>query len=69
MDIIQKAHDNKEIRWLKKIYNPQEGTAEYIGQIRADGVITDPWLQDKFLEHRMKREGFIDCPWPTKLSD
>lgn len=65
--IIEMAQERREIKWLRKIYNPASHMAEYIGKIYEQGIISDMWLQEKYLEHQAKRDGYIDCPWPTFL--
>lgn len=65
--ILDKAVENNEIRWLKRTYDPTTWIAEYVGIVR--GQITDPWLQEKYLEHMAKRDGYMDCPWPTLLNN
>ena len=65
--VIENAEQNREIKWLKKIYDPASHMAEYIGKVFDKGIISDKWLQDKFLEHSAKRDGYIVCPWPQIL--
>jgi hypothetical protein len=62
---LEDANELREIKWLKKTYNPQDGKARYIGQVKKE--ITDLQLQELYKTQVLKREGLIDCPWPTKI--
>lgn len=66
LKILEAAQSAQEVWWVRKIYMPDLGNkAKYIGQVKKE--ISDPWLKEIFYQHRLKREGYIDCPWPTVL--
>lgn len=67
LKILQDTSDKREIKWLRKKYWPEDGQAEYVGQVLKE--ITNPWLKEKFEMHLLKREGYMDCPWPTVLNE
>jgi hypothetical protein len=67
-EILEKAAENREIKWLAKKYFYVEGKSEYIGLLLKNvKEIHDEWLRDIVETHLLKREGLIQCPWPTKI--
>ena len=67
-EILEKARENGEIKWLRKKYLYVEGKSEYIGLLLKDAKdIKDDWLREIVETHLLKREGLIQCPWPTKI--
>ena len=67
-DILEKSEENFEIKWVRKKYFYVEGKSEYIGILRKDiNEIEDEWLRDIVSKHLLKREGLMQCPWPTKI--
>lgn len=66
--ILNKAQEDREIWWLLKKFDYQSKISEYVGLLRKDvSEIKNEWLRDICIMHQVKREGFIQCPWPTKL--
>jgi hypothetical protein len=67
--ILEQAASNLEIKWLRRKYFYIEGTSEYIGLLLKDAKnIQDEWLRGIVEMHMLKREGLIQCPWPTKIN-
>jgi hypothetical protein len=69
-EILEKAAENREIKWLSKKYFYVEGKSEYIGLLLKDAKdIQDEWLRGIVETHLLKREGLMQCPWPTKIRE
>jgi hypothetical protein len=68
--ILEQAKTNLEIKWLRRKYFFVEGKSEYIGLLLKDVKdIKDDWLRGIVETHVLKREGLIQCPWPTKIRE
>jgi hypothetical protein len=67
---LDEAATNKEVRWVSRKYFFVEGKSEYVGLLlKKLDEIQDQWLKEQIYLHQMKREGYIQCPWPQKLNE
>lgn len=64
--VVEEAVERREIRLLKKSYNPEEHKAVYVA-LGIKDKLTDAWMQELYEMHQLRREGLIRCPWPTKI--
>lgn len=67
IDICEKAEENRELRWLNKKYEPEKCLAKYVAIVHKP--LSDEWLKEEFEMQQMKRQGWMECPWPTKIGD
>jgi hypothetical protein len=67
IEICEKAQENKELRWLNKKYDPEKCLARYIAIVHKQ--LSDEWLKEEFEMQQMKRQGWMECPWPTRIGD
>jgi hypothetical protein len=62
---IKETQSKNEIRVLRQMYTPEEEEAVFVCQVKS--AITDIWLRELYDMQYLRRQGLIDCPWPTKL--
>jgi len=66
--ILEEAWQRREINWVKKKYF--QDRAIYVGMLMKDiQDMQNEWLKDVCMMHQLKREGYIQCPWSTKLHE
>jgi hypothetical protein len=63
--IIEEAKANREIKPLRSMYNPNTAETKIVCQVI--GALSDIWLRELYEMQYLKRQGLIDCPWPTKI--
>ena len=63
--IIEQAKLNQEIKLLRSIFDPNTAQTKVVCQVQK--ALTDLWLRELYEMQYLKRQGLIDCPWPTKI--
>ena len=66
--VCMMAEKKREIKWIDKRFNPEDNQFTYVALVSAaKNHLTDPWLHDILDLHILKRDGYMNSPWPMVL--
>jgi hypothetical protein len=67
LKMYDEAIKSGEIKGLGKSFSPSEGyIAVYTCLVLKQP--SDPWIAEEYMMQQLRREGWISCPWATRIN-